>query len=86
MSGASFNASAGPESPAWTATAVTPSDSTLITGAPTRGLWVGTSGNINVLMAGGGTVTFVGVQGLLPIRVDRVNSTSTTATDIVALF
>lgn len=86
MSDAKFNAAAEMDSPAWNAAAVTVHDSTNITGAPTRGLWVGVSGDISVLMSGGGSVVFKGVQGLIPIRVDRVNSTSTTATDIVALF
>jgi hypothetical protein len=41
-----------------------------------------------VLMASGQTVTFVGVAAgsVLPIRVARVNSTNTTATNIVALY
>lgn len=86
MSDPRLNARADLQSPAWSAASVTPSDNTDIPGAPSRGLWVGVSGDISVVMAGGGTVVLKGVQGLVPIRVDRVNSTSTTATDIVALF
>lgn len=86
MSDAKFNVDAGPESPAWNAVAVSTSDTVSITGAPTRALWVGVSGDISVLMAGGASVVLKGAQGLIPIRVDRVNTTSTTATDIVALF
>ena len=80
MANAVSNASAGPESPAWTAAVVAPNDSADITNAPCRGLWVGGTGDVSVVMAGGGSVTFVGVQGLLPVRVDRVNATGTTAT------
>lgn len=88
MSDAKFNASAGPESPAWDAAAITPHDSTNITGAPTRAVYVGGAGNVVAVMASGNVVTFTGVPAgtILPIRVDRVNSTSTTATSLVALF
>jgi hypothetical protein len=86
MSDEIFNRAADLDSPAWTGAAVVPSDSVGITRAPTRGLWVGVGGDISVLMAGGGSVVLKGVQGLIPIRVDRVNLTGTTATDIVALY
>ena len=69
------------------AAAVTPHDSNDLT-ETTRALWVGGAGNISVIMEGGETVTFVGVAAgtLLPVRVTRVRSTSTTATDILALW
>ena len=69
------------------ATAVVTSD-TNIYAQPTRGLYVGGSGNLTVDMADGGVaVTFVGVQGgtILPIQVTRVY-VATTATSIVALY
>jgi len=68
--------------------AVTPSDSANILGnTRTRGIYVGTGGNMSVQMDNG-TVVFTAVVGgsLLPIRVTRVNSTGTTASNIVALF
>lgn len=77
--------------PAEYAVVVTPSDSTNL-GYTTRGLYVGGAGNVSVEMAGAGgqepTVLFTGVQAgsVLPIAVTRVNSTSTTATTIVALW
>lgn len=77
--------------PAEYAVVVTPSDSTNLT-YTTRGLYVGGAGNVSVEMAGTGgqeeTVLFTGVQAgsVLPIAVTRVNSTSTTATTIVALW
>lgn len=73
-------------SPALGAAAVTPSDSTDIT--TTRGVYVGGAGNLAVTMANGSTATFVGIPAgsILSIRVKRIHSTSTTATNIVALY
>ncbi len=75
-------------SPASSAAAVTPSDTTVYD-PPGRALYVGATGNVAVRMAGGGqTVTFVNVQGgsTLPITVDMVMSTNTTASSIVILY
>ena len=68
------------------AEAVTPSDTVDLT-ITSRALYVGGGGAISVLTAKGQTVTFSGVVTgtILPIRVARVNSTSTTATSILAL-
>lgn len=64
---------------------VTPSDATVI--PVCRALFVGTSGNLNVHMADGQTVLFSNVPaGIFPIQVDMVLSTSTTASNIVALY
>lgn len=57
----------------------------------TRALYVGTSGNLTVLMANdyGGTsqVTFTNVPaGVFPVQVTRVVSATTTALNIVALW
>lgn len=74
------------EYPASSAVAVTPHDTTeLVT--VSRALFVGGAGNISALMADGVACTFTGVAAgsVLPIRVRRVNSTNTTATNIVAL-
>jgi hypothetical protein len=52
-------------------------------------LYVGVTGDVSVEMAGtGSSITYKGVPAgaTLPINVTRVNSTNTTATDIVALF
>lgn len=65
--------------------AITPSDSTVI--PATRGLWVGVAGNIAVRMANGDLVTLTGVlPGIVPIQVDKVLSTNTTATTMLALY
>ena len=73
--------------PAHHAVAVTPNDGADLTDT-TRALYVGAAGDVKVDMYGSGTVTFVGVTAgsVLPVRVDRVYSTGTTATSIVALW
>lgn len=78
----------GLTAPAENAVAVTPSNSTDLTTA-TRALYIGGAGNISVETVGGqSSVVFVGLAAgtVLPLRVTRVNSTSTTATSIVALY
>ncbi len=69
------------------AVAVTPADGSDLTDV-TRALWIGGAGNVAVVTLDGSTVTIKGVQAgtLLPIRVSRVKSTGTTATDILALY
>lgn len=73
--------------PGFHAASVTPSDSNELTNA-SRALYVGGDGDLRVKMAGGETVTFSGVVAgtLLPFRVRQVFSTSTTATNIVAVW
>lgn len=69
------------------AVAVTPDDDNDL--PRTRAsLYVGTAGNIVVVMESGETVTFTNIQDgtFMPIRVNRVKATSTTATNIVALY
>ena len=73
--------------PAHGAQAVTASDATVLPGA--RALWIGGDGNVAVRMSGNAAiVTFVGVAAgtILPIQVDKVMATNTTATDIIALW
>lgn len=73
--------------PAEHAEAVTPHDTTTLTNL-CRALYIGTTGNVAVLTAGGETVTFTAVPAgtILPIRCQRVNSTNTTASNIVAIW
>lgn len=70
----------------FSAAAVVPSDTTVI--PKTRALWIGVAGNVAVRMAGDGTiVTFTGAPiGVLPVQVDRVLATGTTATTMLALY
>ena len=70
------------------AAAVTPSDSTDLT-TPARALWVGTGGDVVLNLAGTGTtLKFGSVPSgtLLPVAATRVQSTNTTASNIVALW
>lgn len=73
--------------PADTAFVVTPADGADMA-AVARGLYVGGTGHVSVVTAGGDTVLFsaVPVGTILPIRCKRVRSTGTTATLIVALI
>lgn len=73
--------------------AVTPSDTDDFMSAGnkfrlTRGIYVGGAGNFVAVDGRGSTVTFTGVTAgsVIPIRCKRINSTSTTATNMVALF
>lgn len=73
--------------PATALVAITPSD-TVNFAAPARGIYVGGSGNIVVVDLQGNAVTLVGaVAGtILQVAALRVNATSTTATNLVALL
>ena len=68
------------------AVAVTPSDATVI--PVTRGLFIGGAGNINVRTVNGTTILLSGITAntILPLAVDQVLSTTTTATLIRALY
>lgn len=75
------------DAPASSAVAVTPSDSTNFA-FEAKALFVGTAGNVVVVMRDGVACTFTNVQAgqILPVRCTRVNSTNTTASNIVALY
>ena len=76
------------QDPAIGAQIVTPSDTTDLC-QNTRAVYVGGTGNLSVVMDGGdNAVIFVGVQGgsVLPIQVQRIKDTGTTATSILALY
>lgn len=67
------------------AVAVVPSDVTFI--PPTRALYVGATGNLEVTMArSGNVVTFLSVTaGIFPVQVTQVRAAST-ASALVALY
>lgn len=74
--------------PAENAVAITPHDSNDLADA-SRGVFVGVSGNLKVDMVGSGTaVVFTGLAAgvIHPLRVTRIYSTDTTATNIVAVY
>lgn len=53
----------------------------------TRGIYVGTSGNLEVVMQSGTIITFSNVPvGILNISVSQVISTSTTASNLIGLL
>ena len=51
-------------------------------------IYVGVVGDVNVITSGGDTVLFKGVNAgqFMPIHIDRVLLTNTTATDIIAVW
>lgn len=67
------------------AATVTKSDSTIVN---CDAVYVGGTGDVAVLTAKGTTITFPSVPAgaLLPIKCQKIMSTNTTATDMVALF
>lgn len=76
---------AGLTSPAVQAEAVTPSNTVDLVNV-SRALWVGVAGDVKVTMASGQAVTFTALTiGWHPLRVSRVWSTGTTATNITAV-
>ena len=64
---------------------VTPSDSTVI--EITRGVFVGTAGDLTVTMADGHDAVFVNIASgaIVPIQVSKVKA-ATTASNILALY
>lgn len=66
--------------------AVTPSDSTIINA--TRGIWIGTGGDLHVTMASGQELTFEDVPGgiVMPLQVIRIYATGTSALGMIALY
>jgi hypothetical protein len=74
--------------PASGARAVTPSDSVMLPNGTCRSLYVGVSGDVSVLTSDGDVaVVFKAAPvGILAIQCQRVNSTGTTATNILALY
>jgi len=73
--------------PAVGAAVVTPNDSVDLPRFPARALYIGVTGNLVVDTAEGQTITFTAVPvGIFPVSVRRVRATSTTASNIVALY
>jgi hypothetical protein len=79
-------ANIGKTEPAHDMASVTPSDTVNI--EPTRGLFIGGSGNLKVITSAGSTITLTGVVAgsILPVSVKRVFATGTTALNIAALY
>ena len=77
----------GLTSPADKHFAITPHDSTNFTYS-TRGIYVGGAGNAVLVDEDGTTCTFTGLLAgvVYPFRCKRINSTNTTATNLVGLY
>lgn len=76
-------------SPAIRASAVTPADATALTLGPCRAIYIGGAGNLSVILDNDTVaVTFVGCYAgmVLPVMVQSIQSTNTTATSILALY
>jgi hypothetical protein len=73
--------------PARNAEAITPSDTTEFSHV-SRGIYIGVTGDVVAVMPDDTAITFKNaVQGsVIPVVAKRVNATSTTATDLVALW
>jgi hypothetical protein len=65
---------------------VTPHDTNNLT-SPSRGLYIGTAGDVKIMAVNGSIATFIGAASgsVLPIQAKRVYATGTTATNIVAI-
>ena len=75
----------GLDSPAYGGADLTPNDENDLNNV-TRAVWVGTYGDIAVVLASGDSVTFKNVSGWMPLRVKRLMATGTTVSDIVGVW
>jgi hypothetical protein len=68
------------------AISITPSDTASI--SPTKGIYIGGSGHVNVVLSSGNQVTFSALSsGMVhPISVTKIRATGTTATSILAVY
>lgn len=76
------------ESPAINSQAITPTDNTPLANTA-RAIYVGVTGNLNIQLIGDVANTIlqaVPAGSLLPIRVNIINATGTTANGIVAFW
>lgn len=78
---------AGTMDPGSSAVVISKDDTTELA-CVSRAIFVGGAGNMSCLMADGTTCVFTGIVAgsVLPIRVRRVNSTNTSATNMVAIW
>lgn len=73
--------------PAQQAFEITPTDTTAFA-SPARAIYVGGAGNIALITFAGTSITFNGLLtgSILPVGAQRINSTNTTATNLVGLI
>lgn len=84
----STNGGVNVQSNAQGAVVVTPNDSADLTTVPTKGIYVGVTGDLKVTLNDGSTVTFTSLSSgvIHPLSVKRVWATGTTATSILAVY
>lgn len=80
------NFTPGMESPAVNGEAIIPNDEADLPFA-TRGIWIGTGGDLTVTLTGGTTVTYPDIPSgvVFPIRAKRVFETGTTASGLASM-
>lgn len=66
--------------------AVTPNDTTDLPNGVCSCLYVGTQGDLEVVMRDGMTLVFASAVGWMPIQASRVKSANTSAQDIIACY
>jgi hypothetical protein len=67
--------------------AITPSDTVNIPTGWTRSIYVGVTGDVALVDQNDAVVVWKAVPvGILPMRAKRINSTATTATNMVAIW
>ncbi len=73
--------------PANSGQVITPNDTQMLSQV-TRGLYLGTGGDVALMLAGGDTLTFKNLAGgiIHPLRVAKVLATGTTAQDIIGVY
>lgn len=73
---------------AQSAVSVVTSDSVNLVGGPTKGIYVGGTGDISLIMNDGSSITFTALAAgvVHSISAKRINATGTTATGIIALY
>lgn len=81
------NFQGGISAPAFDAATVVVDTAIVPTGAFCRSIWVGTTGDISVVLVSGNTAVFKSVPvGILPICATKVNSSGTTASNMTWMF
>jgi len=82
------------DSPAQYAVEITPTDATVLT-TSIRGLYVGVTGNVSCRLVGNASATqtqanvkfaFIPAGTILPVRLEGVWATDTTADDLIGLY
>lgn len=78
------------QTPSSFSVAITPSDSTSLTNGPCQAIYIGGTGDINLVTSASGSIAVrfkrVPAGTILPVSAVRVMDTGTTATNLVAMY